>query len=137
VTLTELTERLCTTLESGPRLRLAVLFGSRAMERARPGSDVDLAIVPWDPHLSLWDEGALASRVEEAIGCDVDLVRLDLAPTLLRWEIIKHGIPIVAASPDEWTKLLVRVLSEHADYAPSADRAARALVRHVASAGAS
>jgi hypothetical protein len=86
---------------------------------------VDIAIAPLDPDLSVWDEGDLAAVFEAALGVPVDLVRLDLAPTLLEWEIVKSGVPILVSSPDEWTAFRIRVMADHADYVQAADQVAR------------
>lgn len=128
----EILERAGTVLRRGPPLRVAALFGSRATGLARPDSDVDIAIVPHDPSLSLWDEGGLAADLEMALGLPVDLVRMDLAPTLVRWEIVKSGRPILADPPDAWTRLVASVLGEHADHRPAADRLARAFLQKLA-----
>src|SRR5579863_8775454 len=71
---TELRERLAAAVTRGPRLRLAVLFGSRATGKARPGSDVDVGIVPVNAGLPLSEELALASALSGAATAEVDLV---------------------------------------------------------------
>jgi predicted nucleotidyltransferase len=131
----QIVDRLRGQLGDDAGLRLAVLFGSRSTGRARPDSDVDVAIVPREPDWSIWEEGRLASRLETALGLPVDVVRLDLASTLLRWEIVRTGVPIVADSPEEWTRTLVSVTAEHADFAPIAERAARSFLHRLAEAG--
>ena len=113
-------------------LRLVVLFGSRSTGRARPGSDVDIAIVPRDPGWSIWEEGQLAARLESALGLSVDIVRLDLASTLLSWEVVKTGVLVCAETPEDWTRIVVSVMAEHADFAPLAERTARSFFRRVA-----
>lgn len=133
----ELVARARERLQIGPAMRLAVLFGSHARGAERPGSDVDIAFIPRDPALSLWDEGRIASKLEAALHHPVDLVRLDLAPTLVRWEVIKSGIPLLAEPADEWTSLITQVLAEHADYAPAAEAAARSVLHRLADSGAS
>jgi uncharacterized protein len=119
----------------GPPLELAVLFGSRASGGGRPDSDVDIAIVPKQEDLSLWQEGALSADLEHALGLPVDLVRLDRASTLLRWEVMRCGVPLHSDPPEAWARLLARVLAEHADFAPAAERAAQAYLRRLAAGG--
>lgn len=113
-------------------MRLAVLFGSQASGRARPDSDVDIAIVPQDTSSSLWDEGRWAADLEAALARSVDLVRLDLAPILLQWEVFKDGVLLFADPPEEWAKHIIRVMAEHADYAPAAERVGRSFLRCLA-----
>lgn len=87
-----LVSKLRDVLSKGPALRLAVLFGSQATGRARPGSDFDIAILPADLELSLNDELMLARSLSAATGSEVDLVRLDKDDPLLHREIALHGL---------------------------------------------
>ncbi len=130
----DIVARAQSVLRRGPPVRVAVLFGSRATGIARPDSDVDIAIVPRDVRLSIWEEGSLAAELEAALGLPIDLVRLDLVPTLVRWEIVKSATLILADPPDAWTGLLASVFCEHADYRPAADRIARAYLEKLAQA---
>lgn len=110
-----LRETIREVLATGPPLRLAVLFGSSAKESARPESDVDIAIVPRDPDLPLASELDLQARLERACHRAVDLVRLDRASTLLRWEAARHGVLLVAGSPHEFSRFVAWAALEYAD----------------------
>lgn len=66
------------------------LFGSRASGQAGPHSDLDMAIlVPGyaDP-LKLWD---VAGQLADLAGCDVDLVDLRAASTVMQYQIVTTG----------------------------------------------
>jgi predicted nucleotidyltransferase len=119
-------ERLRRTLEAGPPLRLAVLFGSSARTRQHPESDLDVGIVPCDPDLPLIAELDLQVGLEHESGRRVDLVRLDRASTLLRWEAARHGIVILAEPPREHARFVADAALEHAEFAlvfgPAAER---------------
>ncbi|MBL0219891.1 MAG: nucleotidyltransferase domain-containing protein [Myxococcales bacterium] len=117
-------------LAAGPPLRLAVLFGSQATGRARQGSDVDIAILPCDPDLALKAELELAGALSSALGREVDLLRLDRAATLLRWEIARHGTPLVTSS-HEWPRFRASAASEHAEIAEALEHAARLFQRRL------
>lgn len=127
----QLIERLKGALEPCASLELAVLFGSWARGnprhvatstlpscRARTGSS----------RLELQGELTLAAK---AI---VDLVRLDHAPILLRWEVVRHGVLIVG---DEGRYAFYRaeVGIEHADIAPLLERTSRHYARRLAELG--
>lgn len=78
------------------QVTLAYLFGSQAENAARAESDVDLAVL-LAPHLprSTWFEIhlALIGDVCEVLGRnDVDLVLLNQATPLVRYQVVKHGI---------------------------------------------
>jgi predicted nucleotidyltransferase len=128
----ELIDKARRVLEGGPPLRLAVLFGSFAKQRARADSDLDIAILPRDESLSLHAELDLAGQLSSKTGREVDLVRLDRANVLLRWEIAKGGILLTADPPSEWLRFRVAAASEHADMAESLDRAARRFRQRIA-----
>lgn len=128
----ELIDEARGTLEAGPPLRLAVLFGSFAKQRARADSDLDIAILPRDETLSLRAELELAAQLSSRTGREIDLVRLDRATMLLRWEIAKHGILLIADPAWEWLRFRVAAASEHADMAEALDRAARLFRRRIA-----
>jgi predicted nucleotidyltransferase len=118
-------------IDAGPRLRLAILFGSAARGWLRDDSDLDIAVLPEDPGLPLRAELELQAALTRAAGREVDLVRLDHAPTLLRWEIARSGRVVVANPPSERVRFLSQAACEHADFAPAAERAARLFRGHL------
>jgi predicted nucleotidyltransferase len=110
---TEYHDRIRQVLLDGPPLRLAILFGSRARGAARPDSDIDLAILPVDPALSLRDESLLVANLEHATGARVDLVRVDRAPPALRWRIARDGIVLLSMPRQAAPRFLARAGIEH------------------------
>jgi predicted nucleotidyltransferase len=110
-------------LAAGPALRLAVLFGSGARGALTPSSDVDLAILPENPDLSLPDELRLQVELERSLRRSVDLVRLDRSESLLRWQVASTGSPVLARPLEEWPRFQARAASEWGDFAPSFERA--------------
>jgi uncharacterized protein len=118
-------------LAAGPPLRLAVLFGSHATGRARPDSDVDIAILPIDPDLDFHQENRLATELAWALGREVDLVRADRVPTYLKWHIARDGKLLLAAPPSELTRFRAAAASEYADFAPALAHAGRLFARRL------
>jgi hypothetical protein len=123
-------------LEPMPGVVLAVLFGSAARNRAGRESDLDVGLI--------LDEGqAPAARIavalERATGRTVDLVRLDQAPPLLRFEIARTGQVIIERRPHAWSDFRARAMVDWWDWAPTArmlHEAAAARVRQGATPGA-
>ncbi len=109
----ELHERIRQALIRGPSLRLAILFGSRARGSARPTSDIDLAILPTDPALSLFEESLLVVELERAAGAPIDLVRIDRAGAALRWRIARDGVVLLSNPPVEAARFLARAGIDH------------------------
>lgn len=73
-----------------PNLLAIYAFGSRVHGTATPDSDLDLAVLVAgyaDP-LALFD---LASELADTAGCDVDLLDLRAASTVMQYQIITGG----------------------------------------------
>jgi uncharacterized protein len=113
---TEHRDTIRQALLDGPPLQLAILFGSRARGAARPDSDIDVAILPVDPALSLRDENVLVAQLERATGARVDLVRLDRAAPALRWRIARDGIVLLSNPPHVAPRFLARTGIEHDEH---------------------
>jgi predicted nucleotidyltransferase len=77
----------------------AFLFGSHAKDRAREKSDLDIAI--------LLVEGAgfslpgFISTLENRIGCRVDVVVLNRAGELIKYEVRRHGLLLFERSSSQ------------------------------------
>lgn len=113
----DLPDRLQQRAALWPEVQLAVLFGSRAKGRPRPGSDVDLGIHldPYSPELRFKVEADLG----RAAGLPVDIVLLDEAPPLLRFEIARGGILVHEREPGLWTDFKARAMVDWWDWAPT------------------
>jgi uncharacterized protein YutE (UPF0331/DUF86 family)/predicted nucleotidyltransferase len=132
---TELDRVLSALLASHGGLRLAVLFGSTASGRAHAESDIHIAFLPTNPDLSLDEELAMQVDLTRAAGRDVDLVRLDHAPTLVRWHALRDGILLFQSAPFELTRAKAAAASEYLDFAPALEAAAARLRRRIAGGG--
>jgi uncharacterized protein len=130
-------EHLEAVLNAGPPLRFALLFGSVAAGTDRADSDIDIAIYPEDPNLSLPDELALQTELARVCGRQVDLVRLDQAPTLVRWQVVRHGRVIVERAPFAAARFIAGSIAEYLDFAPALEHATEAFRRVLASEGRS
>jgi len=67
------------------------LFGSHAKGKVRPESDIDLAILLAEPHRSGFDLLAFIAEAESRVGRQVDVVVLNTASELLKYQVRKHG----------------------------------------------
>jgi predicted nucleotidyltransferase len=128
MTLDELTTRLGTVLQSRNDLRFAALFGSVATRGIDQARDIDVAISFIRP-LGLMDLARLADELESAVGREVDVIDVDDATTLLRWEVVKIAKPILVRDRNAWLELLARVPIEYADLRPYLERESRGLHR--------
>lgn len=119
-------DKLCAAiaraLERLPDVQAAFLFGSRATGRARPDSDVDVAVL-LDVAAAPKDARTRLSRIIEALGREiaadrVDLVILNDAPPALAFQVLKHGLVVCERDSVALHRFRVRTYSIHADYAP-------------------
>jgi predicted nucleotidyltransferase len=128
VTLEDLTSRLSRALEARPEVRFAFLFGSSVSKDLDAAKDVDVAVAFTRPP-TLLQQGTLAIQLEQVTGREVDLVDLDATSTLLRWEVVRHGIPLLARDPADLVEFRARVPLEYFDLEPFIVREAAGLRR--------
>jgi predicted nucleotidyltransferase len=111
-------------LSNGPspldEVRAALLFGSRARGRARPDSDIDVAVLL--TRTAAADEGAALRRLLGALACElaadrIDVVILNHAPPALAFQVLKYGRKVFARDRTELLAFRARTYSAHADYA--------------------
>lgn len=112
----ELNARIMEVLRRHGDLRLVILFGSLASQRATPGSDLDLAVLMQAP-LSAEDKMALIAELAQAVGRPVDLVDLDATGEPLLGQILKHGVRLYGSDRDHG-ELIKRHLFKVADFLP-------------------
>ena len=112
-----------------------MLFGSAAKGTLRPDSDVDIAVFPIDPHLPLGAELTLQTALNRVCGRDVDLVRLDQASTLVRWQVIRNGRLLIEPVPFSAARFAAVAAADYIDFAPAFDRAAETFRRRLLASG--
>lgn len=125
-------EQLVAALREGPPLRFAMLFGSAARGTLRADSDVDIGIFPVDLSLPLSEELALQAELTRVCGREVDLVRLDRAPTLVRWQVVRYGRVLMESSPFSASRFAANSIAEYLDFAPAFERASETFRRVLA-----
>ena len=126
MTLDEVTARLGGALKARTEVRLAFLFGSSVSRGVESADDLDLAVVFTRP-LALLEQCQLATQLEEAAGREVDLIDLDSASTLLRWEVVRTGIPVFVRDAAALVDFRARVPLEYFDLLPFLEREAAGL----------
>ncbi|OOG36212.1 DNA polymerase III subunit beta [Rhodanobacter sp. C06] len=107
-------------LTTHPEIGLAYVFGSVAQERARPESDVDVAVQAAKPldtalRMQLIEELALAT------GRPVDLIDLHAVGEPLLGQILKHGKRIIGSTAAH-ANLMSRHVYAMEDFVPYVTR---------------
>jgi predicted nucleotidyltransferase len=125
----EMLERLKRVAASRPEIRLAVVFGSTARGEAGARSDVDLGVLldPYSPSLRFRVEAELG----RAAGRPVDVVLLDEAPPLLRFEITRDGLLLFERDEGLWTAFRTRAMVDWWDWAPTARKIHRIAIQRL------
>jgi predicted nucleotidyltransferase len=107
--------RVAQALESWPDVRLAVLFGSTARGTAGRASDLDIGVsVPRAADLV-----ALRVALQRASGQEVDVIRLEEAAPLLRFQIARDARVIVERVAYAWADFRARAMIDWWDWAPT------------------
>ena len=101
-----------------PGVELLVVFGSTARGRDRVGSDLDVGVILGAGPVALRRtvEVALARAADR----DVDVVDLDTAPPLLRFEVARDGILIHEGRPHAWADFRARAMLDWWEWSPTA-----------------
>lgn len=126
MTIEDLASRLGSALRGQPEVRLAFLFGSSVTKGLASANDIDVAVA-FAHSVSLLEQCELGARLEEIAGREVDLVDLDEASTLLRWEVVRNGVVLWARDQRELADFRARVPLEYFDLHPFLEREAEGL----------
>ena len=124
-----LLDRLTTALAAFPAVELAVVFGSAARGELARESDVDIAIraLPDD----LPSRAALEATLGRAARRALDLLDLDAAPPLTRFEIARDGVVLLERKPHAWVDFKARAMIDWWDWAPTARAIHRAAMERL------
>jgi predicted nucleotidyltransferase len=112
-------------------VEVAILFGSAASGKLRPDSDIDIGILASvGRDIGLDGELALGAALERIFGREVDLVRLDTASTLLRFEA-SQGRCLHEEREGAFADFVARALLEYEDLRPILRRCAEGMFRRL------
>ena len=132
--LTALTQAVRRSVSRQRDVSAAYVFGSVAAGRARPDSDLDVAVL-LDPRVRHGD--ALTRRLQlmadlgAALGrSDVDVVILNDAPLLLAHRVLSRGRLVFARSAAARVRFQVRTAARYLDFVPVLEAHVRALKQH-------
>ncbi len=114
-------------LSADPDVQLAVVFGAAAKGALHRRSDLDIAVMGLQSTSRL---AALAVTLARIAGREVDLIPLETAPPLLRFEIARDGAVLLERTPHLWPDFQARAMVDWWEWAPLARRfAAAAMAR--------
>jgi predicted nucleotidyltransferase len=126
----DLLVRLRRALSPYAEIRLALLFGSQAKERATSSSDIDLAV-----HAPGMDLQALAGNLSSELGVEVDVLSLDAATIPLLEALVQDAVVILEGRPGAGAAWRSRTLTQLETDRPFYRRMRDAWLRRVAERG--
>ncbi len=129
-----LLHRLEGVLSGHPGIRAAAVFGSVAVGRARPDSDLDLYVRL--EHGRRWSDARhrqVSLEVSRVSGRETHLVVEVPGRTsvVLRREVAAHGVVVFEARPGAWVELKAAATLAYADLEPSLRRCREGVRRRV------
>ncbi|MGC8577342.1 MAG: type VII toxin-antitoxin system MntA family adenylyltransferase antitoxin [Thermoproteota archaeon] len=99
-----------------------LFFGSRATGNARDYSDVDVAVKFKDSKNCLKKALDFMSLVEEELGVHVDVVPLNIADTIVKYEVYNQGIILFCVNNDKYMDDYINAIDEYLDFEHSFNR---------------
>ncbi|MFW6012412.1 MAG: type VII toxin-antitoxin system MntA family adenylyltransferase antitoxin [bacterium] len=116
-------EQVRNVVEDIPGVSVLLVFGSRARGKNRPGSDLDVAVLP-RPEEGGESEQLFRHRLQKRLAVAladlapegrVDVVFLDEAPDTLRQRVMEEGRMVLCRDQDAWKVLRIRTMKEYGD----------------------
>lgn len=115
-------------------IKLAYLFGSQAKGNAARESDFDIAVLfqekPADP-LALKETTFLSLELNKFFPTKLDIVSLNNAPLLLKYEVVAHGQLIYCENEVERINFEVLIIKEYIDEEPLRNLYNKALYKRI------
>jgi uncharacterized protein len=106
-------------LDGCPGVELAVLFGS-VTRRGTLARDIDIGV--WVTAEETSELAHIDTALGRALRCPVDVILLNTAPPLLRFEVARDGAVLVERRPGAWSDFRARAMIDWWDWAPTARR---------------
>ena len=111
--LTKISKAIYKALNKEENIILAYIYGSTAREKEHPFSDIDIAILLKEPSIDKTIK--IHSILTDSLGEKVDTLLLNLAPPILKYQVIKNGIRIISKNEEARIAFESKALSEGLD----------------------
>jgi uncharacterized protein len=113
---------------TAPGLRLVVLFGSVARGQALADSDVDIGLLG----AGFWEGLRTGSELAATLAREPDVVDLDAASELLRFQVAREGVLLYEHEPFAWARFQAQAALRYFDLAPMIQLCAEGARRRLA-----
>jgi predicted nucleotidyltransferase len=128
----EFLEALRKIFESEENILVAYLFGSRAKDLNTPLSDIDIAILLSEIPKSLLEFYLyMVNKLSEVVGDNLDLIILNVAPPMLKHQVIKYGKVIYTRNERERIIFESMAECEYLDFSRALRRYDECLIKQI------
>ncbi len=130
----EIIEKLKAYFQKFDEVLCVYVFGSLASSKANPTSDINIAalLAPSFSKEKFFDfRLTRISELSSLLRREVDLVIFNEAPTVLAYQILKHGIRIYEKDDRADRSFEAKALMEYFDFLPYRKRCEDAMVKHL------
>lgn len=121
-------------LRKDREILFAYLYGSSALDTAHPGSDIDIAVYlkpsPLKEYIKKETE-LTASLITGLHNDNIDLRILNTMPFLLKYKVIKEGIPILVKDESARVEFETMVMNRYFELKPYLDEYNRMLLSRI------
>jgi len=111
--LTKISNSVHEALSGVEDIIVAYVFGSTAKGKEHAFSDIDIAILLKEPSIN--KTMRIHSLLTELLGDNVDTLLLNLAPPILRYQVVKNGLRVLSKDEDARVSFEASALSEGLD----------------------
>jgi predicted nucleotidyltransferase len=112
----EIRSRLAPLCAEQVAVMAAYVFGSVAQGTATKASDIDVAVLLDQKESSAFSLLSFITRLEESLGCNVDVVVLNNASELLKYEVRRSGKVVFDRSPKFRKRFEIRSRKAYEDF---------------------
>ena len=101
-------------------IEMVILFGSQARGDSNDNSDIDIAFKLDNKSINVINtlelRSDLISYFSSKLGKECDIVFINQAPSLLKYQIVKHGKPVYIADNFDYNSFFSLVIKEYFDF---------------------
>ena len=109
-------EKIASLCDAEPAIAAAYIFGSYAQGKGKKSSDLDVALLLSETKIDGFSPLDFITTLEKQMGCKVDVVILNKANEVLKFEVRRQGILIFERSGQYRKQFEVRSRKAYEDF---------------------
>ena len=109
-------EKVVSLCEAEPAITAAYIFGSYAKGKGKKSSDVDVALLLNEKKISGFSTLGFVTTLEKQLGCKADVVILNKADEVLKYEVRRQGKLIYERSEEYRKQFEVKGRKSYEDF---------------------